>query len=362
MDIPRADYLEAWRLYKERRTHPRERTRYHALVLVYKGYTYEQIADVLLVDAGSVSRWMDIYQQRGLAGLKNNPRWGGEHGQRRLTSEQITRLGTLLGEEAMPGTEVGSGWTLRAVVDLVCERFCVRYSQRGMRKILHLMGWSWQRGRALYIKRTADEQARFEAETHLVLAELAASGGRVTPLAGDQTRVYLEGTVGKRWSPIGQQPRIPDSSRTKYAENIYGAEHLGTGAEVAPFSIDFQDASATVVWLELVVRAIPRGTIVLWLDSAPHLTDPEVEEWLDRHRRVRVIRFPKYTPEENPKERTWKALKEEVSHHCFHPTKQSLSEKVDEFYQTARRHTVSFLQRFGYFWENGRIHPLPSHA
>lgn len=362
MEIPRADYLEAWRLYKERRTHARERTRYHALVLVYKGYTYEQIADVLLVDAGSVSRWMDSYQQRGLSGLKNNPRWGGENGQRRLSAEQVARLGTLLGEEAMPGTEVGSGWTLRAIIDLVQERFSARYSQRGMRKILRLMGWSWQRGRALYIKRTHEDQVRFEVETHEVLAEFAASGQKVTPLAGDQTRVYLEGTVGKRWNPVGQQPRIPDSSRTKFAENIYGAEHLGTGEEVAPFSIDFQDVAATIMWLELLLVAVTRGVILLWLDSAPHLTDPEVEEWLERHPRVRVIRFPKYTPEENPKEATWKDLKEETSHHKYHPTKQSLSDAIDGYYQKAKRHTVNFLQRFGYFWKDGRIHPLPQPA
>ena len=360
--IPREDFLEATRRYKDRRTHLRERTRYHALLLDYKGYSYQQIADILMVDEGSVSRWMQSYTDKGLDGLKNDPRWGGEHGQRWLSKQQLTRLGTLLDAEAMPGTEVGSGWSLRAVVDLVQERFSRRYSQRGMRKILHRLGWSWQRGRALYIKRTAEEQARFEFETLEILEHFARSGESVTPLAGDQTRVYLEGTVGKRWSRVGKQPRIPDRSRTKFAENIYGAEHLGTGKEVAPFSIDFQDAAATIVWLEMVVRAIPRGTIVLWLDSAPHLTDPEVEEWLERHPRIRVIRFPKYTPEENPKERTWKALKEEVSHHCFHPTKQSLSEKIDEFYQTAHRHTVNFLERFGYFWENGRIHPLPNPA
>src|SRR5690242_2145429 len=117
MDIPRADYLEAWRLYKERRTHVRERPRYHALGPAYKGYTYEQVADVLLVDAGSVSRWMEHYHQHGLSGLKNDPRWGGENGQRWLSARQLARLGTLLGEEAMPGSEVGSGWTLRAVID-----------------------------------------------------------------------------------------------------------------------------------------------------------------------------------------------------------------------------------------------------
>ncbi len=29
------------------------------------------------------------------------------------------------------------------------------------------------------------------------------------------------------------------------------------------------------------------------------------------------------------------------------------------FYQTARKHSVSFLEKFGYFWCDGRIHPLP---
>lgn len=357
--IRREDFLEATRLYKDRKTHLRERTRYHALLLDYKGYTYQQIADILMVDEDSVSRWMANYRQRGLDGLKNDPHWGGEHGQRWLTFEQLCRLGTWLEAEAMPGTEVGSGWTLRAVVDLVWERFSRRYSQRGMRKILHLLGWSWQRGRALYIKRTLEEQLRFEFETRAILAEFARTRQRCVPLAGDQTRVYLEGTVGKRWNPRGKQPRIPDRSRTKYAENIYGAEHLGTGAEVAPFSIDFQDAGASVVWFELVKAACPRGTLLIWLDSAPHLTDEEVEDYLERQERIRVIRFPKYTPEENPKERTWQTLKDEVSHHCFHPTKQSLSQAIDGFYQKARRHTVNFLERFGYFWANGRIHPLP---
>ena len=356
--IPREDFLEATRRYKDKNTHLRERTRYHALLLDYKGYGYLQIADILMVDEDSVSRWMAAYRERGLDGLKNDPHWGGEHGQRRLSSLHLTQLGTLLEAEAMPGTEVGSGWSVRAIIDLVEERFSVRYSQRGMRKILRVMGWSWQRGRALYIKRTAEEQARFEVETSAILREFARSGRRCVPLAGDQTRVYLEGTIGKRWNPRGKQPRVADRSRTKFAENIYGAEHLGTGEEVAPFSIDFQDAGASVAWFEMVKAACPRGVILMWLDSAPHLTDEEVEDYLERQPRLRVIRFPKYTPEENPKEATWKALKAEVSTHRYHPTKQSLSDAIDVFYQTVKRHTVNFLERFGYFWENGRLHPM----
>ena len=74
--------------------------------------------------------------------------------------------------------------------------------------------------------------------------------------------------------------------------------------------IDWQDSDATICWLEQVLGCGPRGKIVLWIDQAPHYTSEEVEEWLEAHRRLRVIHFPTYTPEENPKEATWKTLKE----------------------------------------------------
>lgn len=357
--LTKEDRLEAMRRFKYKKTKAFERLRYHALLLVSDGHSFQEVAALLYVDAESVSRWVDLYTQRGLDGLKNNPLWGGEHGQRWLNNEQLARLGTMLDEEAMPGTEVGSGWTLRAVIALVQERFSLDYSQRGMRKILHLLGFSSQRGRALYIKRTLEEVARFELETREVLEEFAQSGARVVPVAGDQTRVYLEGTVGKRWSRVGTQPRIADLSRRKFAENIYGGVHLGTGEELAPFSIDFQDAGASIEWVELLKAECPRGTILVWLDSAPHLVEDEFEQYLEGQPRVRVIRFPKYEPEKNPKEATWKALKQDASVHRFHATKQSLSAAIDGFYQKVKRHTVNFLERFGYFWEKGRIYRLP---
>ena len=82
-------------------------------------------------------------------GLKNNPLWGGENGQRWLSGQELARLGTLLGQEVMPGTVVGSGWAVRAVRALVEERFGLRHSARGMRKILRRLGFSPQRGRKL---------------------------------------------------------------------------------------------------------------------------------------------------------------------------------------------------------------------
>ncbi len=353
------DYLEATRRFKNKKENAHARQRYHAVLLVTKGYSYRETADILFVDEETVSRWARLYQEQGLDGLKNHPQWGGEHGQRPLTTAELARLSTLLEGEAMPGTEVGSGWSVKAIRDLIGERFEISYSRRGVRKLLTAMRWSYQRGRKLYIKRSAEEQGRFEWETQEVLAEFAGSGAPMTPLAGDQSKVYLEGTIAKRWNPVGTQPLIADAARSKQAENIYGALHLGTGAEVAPFCIDWQDSEATIRWFEMVMAECPEGEIVLWIDGAPHHTSDEVAEWLEEHPRLRVINFPAYTPEENPKEATWKTLKEEVSHHCWHATVADLRTAIDGFYQKAQKHTVSFLEKFGYFWSAGRIHPLP---
>jgi transposase len=356
--LSEADYTEACRRYKDKRTKFSERQRYHALILVTQGYAYKEVGRILLLDEETVSQWGTRYRTEGLAGLQNHPQWGGEHGQRCLNTEELQELKRVLQSEAMPGTQVGSGWSGRAILQLLRERFGQRYSQSGVRKLLHALGWSYQRGRKLYRRRSLEEQARFMLETEEVLAQYAASGELVVPLAGDQSKVYLEGTLARRWNPIGQQPVVADGARSKQAENIYGALHLGTGEEVSSFVIDWQDSEATIQWLELVYTEHPQGKILLWLDQAPHHTSQEVEEWLDAHLRLQVIHFPAYTPEENPKEATWKALKEEVSHHCWHETLAELSQAINTYYQTTKRHTVNFLKKFGYAWNEGRLSTL----
>src|SRR5207248_5558829 len=253
------DYLEATKRFKDKKRNAHERLRCHALLLVSKGYSTSQIADILFLDEDTIRRWQRRYQEKGLDGLQNNPLWGGEHTQRRLNQPDLARLSTLLESEAQPGTAAGSGWTLKAIRQLIQERFSSRYSRRGVCKLLRGMGWSYQRGRKLYIRRSEVEQARFELDTREILKEFAQTGQVVTPLAGDQSKVYLEGTIARRWNPKGQQPLIADGARSKQAENIYGALHLGTGEDVATFCSDWQDSDATMAWLEMILSEFPRG-------------------------------------------------------------------------------------------------------
>jgi transposase len=76
------DYRAAVRCFKKKQENPHERQRHHALLLVTKGYSYRETADILFIDEATVSHWIILYQTKGLDGLKNHPPWGGEHGQK----------------------------------------------------------------------------------------------------------------------------------------------------------------------------------------------------------------------------------------------------------------------------------------
>ena len=66
--LSEAEYQKAVRRYKNMQVSGHERQRYHALILVHRGYSHREVAEILLVDEDTVGRWMRQYQERGLGG------------------------------------------------------------------------------------------------------------------------------------------------------------------------------------------------------------------------------------------------------------------------------------------------------
>src|SRR5688500_17862707 len=97
--LTQEDYLQTTKRFKDKKRNPHERLRCHALLLLTKGYSYSQTADILFLDEDTIRQWLHRYQEQGLEGLKNHPLWGGEHGQRLLNKQELTRFSTLLDQE-----------------------------------------------------------------------------------------------------------------------------------------------------------------------------------------------------------------------------------------------------------------------
>ena len=62
-------------LYRQGATH-KERQRAQAILLSARGYSLDQLSDILVADRDTVSRWLDRWQQHGLSGLSDAPRSG----------------------------------------------------------------------------------------------------------------------------------------------------------------------------------------------------------------------------------------------------------------------------------------------
>ncbi len=61
--------------YRQGKSH-RERQRAQAVLLSSRGYSLDQLSDILSADRDTISRWLDSWQQQGRSALTDAPRSG----------------------------------------------------------------------------------------------------------------------------------------------------------------------------------------------------------------------------------------------------------------------------------------------
>ena len=164
-------------------------------------------------------------------------------------------------------------------------------------------------------------------------------------LAGDEAGLYLQATTCYVWSPTGQTPIVrADPGRAK--TNFYGALNLHTGQEIAMRS-DLMNAEISAQYLEMILEANPDLPIVLLWDRAPWHRGKSISKVLDDNPRLEIIFFPTASPDLNPQEHVWTAVRKVVSHNHL---EVRLPELADRFLNHLNSTTFksSFLDRYGY--------------
>ncbi len=73
LDIPNRKELE--KMMKTSDTY-RNRIRAHAILLSYKKYSIDAMADIFEVHRDTISRWIDCWHEQGVSGLKDAPKPG----------------------------------------------------------------------------------------------------------------------------------------------------------------------------------------------------------------------------------------------------------------------------------------------
>ena len=164
-------------------------------------------------------------------------------------------------------------------------------------------------------------------------------------LAGDEAGLYLQATTCHVWSPTGQTPVVRvDPGRAK--TNFYGTLNLQTGQETTMRS-DIMNAEVSAQHLELILETNPDTPILLFWDRAPWHRGKPIDKVLKEHPRLEIIFFPTASPDLNPQEHVWKAVRKEVSHNHL---EARLPKLADRFLNNLNSTTFksSFLEKYGY--------------
>lgn len=164
-------------------------------------------------------------------------------------------------------------------------------------------------------------------------------------LAGDEAGLYLQATTCHVWSPTGQTPVVrADPGRAK--THFYGTLNLQTGQEIAMRS-DIMNAEVSAQHLELILETNPDTPILLFWDRAPWHRGKPIDKVLGQHPRLEIIFFPTASPDLNPQEHVWKAVRKEVSHNHLEVRLPELADRfLNQLNSTAFK--SSFLDRYAY--------------
>jgi transposase len=164
-------------------------------------------------------------------------------------------------------------------------------------------------------------------------------------LAGDEAGLYLQATTCRVWSPTGQTPIVrADPGRAK--TNFYGALNLHTGQELAMRS-DLMNAEISAQYLEMILKTNPDVPIILFWDRAPWHRGKPIDKVLEDNPRLKIIFFPTASPDLNPQEHVWKAVRKEVSHNHLEARLPDLAARfLKKLNSSIFKDT--FLDRYGY--------------
>lgn len=129
----------------------------------------------------------------------------------------------------------------------------------------------------------------------------------------DETGLFLNPTVRRSWSRIGQTPVMGGDGGHRRKVSVIGAitvspatRHLGFYFATA---VDgYFSAERVVEFLRDLLRHLRGKVVVVW-DGGGNHKGPLIRAFLKRTKRLRLERLPAYCPDLNPVEAVWSWLK-----------------------------------------------------
>lgn len=293
------------------------------LLMLNKGYSPIDIADDLGIDESSIYRYQKSFEELGLDAYLDN-RYIAYSG--KLTEVQEAELI----QELSDNLYISS----KEVATYILHTFSVKYTDKGIVKLLHRLGFVYKKTVAVPSKGNAEAQKQFLEEFQALLDKL-----------GPEEVVYFNDGVHPQhntrpdygWIPKGKTFEMPTNPGRRRI-NLNGALNAQNVTDIVVREDDRINAqSVKELWNTLQQRN-PGKTIYNVCDNAPYYHSREIKDYLAANPLIKIIYLPTYSPNLNLIERLWKFLRKQVTSYYFYEHYAEFRQAILDFFQQIKKY------------------------
>jgi hypothetical protein len=222
-------------------------------------------------------------------------------------------------------------WTRRLLQRHLAERLDLWLSKSSLTRLIARLGFVWSRPKLGVRHADPEELTREE------MNQITATAARVYPgapcLFGDECDVHQLPVVRGQYQRRGKQTEVPTPG-TNCKQPVFGFLEARSG-EWHYFLTARRRSRDFLECLHELAKRYPTGPILLFVDNASIHKSKVTLRYLANHPRLVVCYLPTYSGhKQNPVEKVWWALKEEVAANYMWPSLEALQDAVHGFFAT----------------------------
>lgn len=295
------------------------RDRIKAVLAYDDGYTYSEIARILLLDDETVRRHINDYFSKEKLDIAS----GGS--EPKLSEDQSEKLISHLEEKAY--------LYAKDICVYVENEFGVKYTVSGMIKWLHQKDFCHKKPHGVPAKADSQKQIDFilkynELKNTLKEDEIILFGDSVHPQ--HQTKLsygWIKKGVRKAEKMSACQKRV----------NLIGTIDLNT-CHVEYQQVDWVNTESLKEFAVQLCAAYPDAPTIHWiLDNAGYHKSKEFLQFIETTK-IKIHYLPPYSPNLNPIERLWKVMHEQVTYNRYYQKFSEFTEHILGFFGNLKRY------------------------
>lgn len=297
----------------------RQADRIKAVLLRNDGYSFEEIAKILLLDDSTVRSYVENFEKKGVDDLLQE-NWTGGKGY--LSAIQEKELKKHISDNLY--------MTTKKIRRYVKEKYGVTYKERGMNNLLHRLGFVYKKPKRIPGKADQEKQEAF-VEMYEKIKKEKGKKDRLWFLDGVHPRHNALPSYG--WILRGEEKTIKANTGRK-GLNINGALNI-EDYKIITREDETLDASSTINLIKQIEKIQPTGKIYLIADNAPYNYARLVKEHVNQKKRIELLYLPPYSPNLNVIERLWKLYKKVVMYNKYYEKLEEFVEATRDFFENA---------------------------